>query len=59
MAGEARDVVVPFERLPLGREAVMLGKVRVGEISPLDYLKEPLARRELLVWTTGLASPWS
>ncbi|MHC2375652.1 hypothetical protein [Bradyrhizobium liaoningense] len=57
MAGEARDVVVPFERLPLGREAVMLGKVRVGEISPLDYLKEPLARRELLGLDYGPGFP--
>ena len=36
MAGEAHDGVVSFERLTLGREAVMLGKVRVGEISPLE-----------------------
>lgn len=36
MAGEALEGVVSFERLALGREAVMLGKVRVGEISPLE-----------------------
>ena len=36
MAGEAHDGVVSFERLTLGREAVMLGKVRVGEISPIE-----------------------
>lgn len=36
MAGEAHECVVSFERLTLGREAVMLGKVRVGEISPLE-----------------------
>lgn len=36
MAGEAHEGVVSFEPLTLGREAVMLGKVRVGEISPLD-----------------------
>lgn len=32
MAGEAHEGVVSFEPLTLGREAVMLGKVRVGEI---------------------------
>ncbi|UFW75177.1 hypothetical protein [Bradyrhizobium sp. WU425] len=36
MAGEGHEGVVSFEPLTLGREAVMLGKVRVGEISPLD-----------------------
>lgn len=36
MAGEAHEGVVSFEPLTLGREAVMLGKVQVGEISPLD-----------------------
>ncbi|MCK1568961.1 hypothetical protein IVB08_34450 [Bradyrhizobium sp. 173] len=36
MVGEAHEGIVSFEPLTLGREAVMLGKVRVGEISPLD-----------------------
>ncbi|WP_240538158.1 cupredoxin domain-containing protein [Bradyrhizobium yuanmingense] len=33
---EAHHGVVTFEALALGREAVLLGKVRVGEIIPLD-----------------------
>ncbi|QOG20431.1 hypothetical protein [Bradyrhizobium sp. SEMIA] len=36
MASEAHEGVVSFEPLALGREAVLLGKVRVGEIIPLD-----------------------
>lgn len=36
MAGESHDGVVAFEPLTLGREAVMLGRVRVGEIMPIE-----------------------
>jgi len=34
MAGESHDGVVAFRPLTLGREAVMLGRVTVGEIMP-------------------------
>lgn len=34
MTGELHDGVVAFRRLATGREAVMLGRVQVGEISP-------------------------
>lgn len=36
MAGEAHEGVVSFEPLTLGREAVLLGKVRVGEIHAIE-----------------------
>jgi len=36
MGGESHDGVVAFEPLTLGREAVMLGRVQVGEIMPTD-----------------------
>jgi hypothetical protein len=36
MAGEAHEGVVTFEPLTLGREAVLLGKIRVGEVLRLD-----------------------
>jgi hypothetical protein len=36
MSGEAHDGVVAFRALTLGREAVMLGRVQVGEIMPTD-----------------------
>jgi hypothetical protein len=36
MSGEAHDGVVAFRTLTLGREAVMLGRVQVGEIMPTD-----------------------
>jgi hypothetical protein len=35
MDGESHDGVVAFTPLPSGREAVMLGRVQVGEISPI------------------------
>lgn len=34
MSGESHDGVVAFKPLTLGREAVMLGRVQVGEIMP-------------------------
>jgi hypothetical protein len=34
MSGEAHDGVVAFKPIALGREAVMLGTVQVGEIMP-------------------------
>lgn len=34
MAGESHEGVVAFRPLTLGREAVMLGRVTVGEIMP-------------------------
>lgn len=34
MAGESHDGVVEFRPLTPGREAVMLGRIQVGEISP-------------------------
>ena len=36
MSGESHDGVVAFKPLTLGREAVMLGRVQVGEIMPND-----------------------
>lgn len=36
MAGQSHDGVVAFTPLALGREAVMLGRVQVGEIMPID-----------------------
>jgi hypothetical protein len=36
MDGESHDGVVAFQPLTLGREAVMLGRVQVGEIMPID-----------------------
>lgn len=36
MGGESHDGVVAFRPLTLGREAVMLGLVQVGEIMPTD-----------------------
>lgn len=36
MAGELHDGVVAFRPLTLGREAVMLGRVQVGEIMPTE-----------------------
>lgn len=35
MARELHDGVVAFTPLPAGREAVMLGRVQVGEIGPV------------------------
>lgn len=36
MSGKAHEGVVAFRPLTLGREAVMLGRVQVGEIMPTD-----------------------
>ncbi|ULK98868.1 hypothetical protein [Bradyrhizobium sp. I71] len=36
MAGEVHEGIVTFEPLTLGREAILLGKVRIGEISPIE-----------------------
>ncbi|WP_296741403.1 hypothetical protein [Mesorhizobium sp.] len=36
MTGELHDGVVAFRTLSHGREAVMLGRVQVGEIMPTD-----------------------
>ena len=36
MAAQPHDGVVAFTPLALGREAVMLGRVQVGEIMPTD-----------------------
>jgi len=36
MGADLHDGVVAFEPLTLGREAVMLGRVQVGEIMPTD-----------------------
>lgn len=36
MSREAPDGVVAFKSIALGREAVMLGRVQVGEIMPTD-----------------------
>ncbi|MCS3763134.1 hypothetical protein [Bradyrhizobium centrosematis] len=52
-----------FQRLTLGREAVMLGKVRVGEISPVKfgryqacfYLRQAPAKFQRAGDATGLA----
>lgn len=34
MTGEAHEGVVAFRKLSAGREAVMLGGIQIGEISP-------------------------
>lgn len=36
MGGELYDGVLTFQSLTLGREAVMLGRVQVGEIMPTE-----------------------
>lgn len=36
MSGELHDGVVAFRPIALGREAVMLGRVQVGEIMPTN-----------------------
>jgi hypothetical protein len=36
MGGELHEGVVAFRSIALGREAVMLGRVQVGEIMPTD-----------------------
>lgn len=37
MGAELHEGVVAFRPLTLGREAVMLGRVTVGEIMPVDH----------------------
>jgi hypothetical protein len=48
MAGESHDGVVAFKPLTLGREAVMLGRVTVGEIMPTDSGRHQACFRLLL-----------
>jgi hypothetical protein len=48
MAGESHDGVVAFRPLTLGREAVMLGRVQVGEIMPTDGGRHQACFRLLL-----------
>jgi hypothetical protein len=44
MAGESHDGVVAFRPLSVGREAIVLGLVDVGEISPV---MDPRSRFEM------------
>ncbi len=48
MGGETHDGVVAFRPLTLGREAVMLGLVQVGEIMPTDGGRHQACFRLLL-----------
>lgn len=48
MAGESQEGVVAFRPLTLGREAVMLGRVQVGEIMPTDGGRHQACFRLLL-----------
>jgi hypothetical protein len=48
MAGDEHDGVVEFWPLTLGREAVMLGRVQVGEIMPTDGGRHQACFRLLL-----------
>jgi hypothetical protein len=48
MVGESHDGVVAFRPLTLGREAVMLGRVTVGEIMPTDGGRHQACFRLLL-----------
>lgn len=48
MNGESHDGVVAFTPLALGREAVMLGRVQVGEIMPNDGGRHQMCFRLLL-----------
>lgn len=48
MAGESHEGVVAFTPLTLGREAVMLGRVTVGEIMPTDGGRHQACFRLLL-----------
>jgi hypothetical protein len=48
MAGESHEGVVAFKPLALGREAVMLGRVTVGEIMPSDGGRHQACFRLLL-----------
>ena len=56
MAGESHDGVVAFRPLTLGREAVMLGRVTVGEIMPTDGGRHQACYRLLL--PEASASAW-
>ncbi len=48
MGGESHEGVVAFAPLTLGREAVMLGRVQVGEIMPTDGGRHQVCFRLLL-----------
>ena len=48
MGGELHEGVVAFRTLALGREAVMLGRVQVGEIMPADGGRHQACFRLLL-----------
>jgi hypothetical protein len=48
MTGESHDGVVAFKPIALGREAVMLGCVQVGEIMPTDGGRHQACFRLLL-----------
>jgi hypothetical protein len=56
MAAESHDGVVAFRPLTLGREAVMLGRVTVGEIMPTDGGRHQACFRLLLPEVS--ASAW-
>jgi hypothetical protein len=48
MVGESHEGVVAFLPIALGREAVMLGRVQVGEIMPTDGCRYQACFRLLL-----------
>jgi hypothetical protein len=57
MDGESHDGVVAFTPLPSGREAVMLGLIQVGEISPVHDPRSryPICYRIELPWAATRA----
>ncbi len=57
MAGEVHEGVVAFRPLTLGREAVMLGRVQVGEIMPTDGGKHQACFR-LTLPEASTSSAW-
>jgi hypothetical protein len=57
MGGESHDGVVAFKPLTLGREAVMLGRVQVGEIMPTDGGRHQACFR-LMLPEASTSSSW-
>jgi hypothetical protein len=57
MDRESHDGVVAFTPLPAGREAIMLGRVQVGEISPVHDPRSiyPVCFRIDLPWAATRA----
>lgn len=56
MAGESHDGVVAFMPATFGREVILLGRVRVGEIMPIDGCSHQASFR--LVLPEASATSW-